>query len=437
MAHFGILIPPTQGHLLPFLALSRTLMQRNHRLTVFGIADLQKSVERAGVGFRAIGEAAFPVGSSQRFQQAMNRFSGLEAMLHWNDHNVQTARTLAPELLDCLPQAGLDGLLIDQIDLLGASIAEALSLPFVTICVAEPFNWEPTIPPTFVDFEYNPTAYGESMYGMMMKRILRDFNPVIDCIQTFRQEQGLAPYDPMTCLYPVSPLAQIAQLPQFLDLPRQALPDSFLYAGPFAHPHETAIAFPYERLDGRPLVYASMGTLVNGKYALLRSIAEACAAMGFQAVMPIGMGGDVAEFADLPGNPVVVEFAPQRDLLRQSHLLITHAGLNTVLDGIRAGVPMVAIPISLDQPGTATRVKWAGLGEVVSYRRASTATILAAMQTVCTQPAYRERALHWQSAMNQLDGATTAADRIEAALVTNARPTLMDVVIADEEPSFV
>lgn len=268
----------------------------------------------------------------------MNKYSGLEAMLHWNQHNVKTALTLAPELLDLLPDAQLDGLLIDQIDLLGASIAEAVGLPFITVCVAEPFNWEPSIPPTFVDFEYTASAYGASMYGMMMKRILRDFDPVISCIQTFRQQQHLPAYDPMSCLYPVSSLAQIAQLPKFLDLPRQTLPDSFHYAGPFAHPQETTVSFPYERLDGRPVVYASLGTLVNGKYALLRSIAEACAVMGFQAVMPIGVGGDVNEFADLPGNPVVVEFAPQRDLLSRAELLITHAGLNTVLDGIRAGV---------------------------------------------------------------------------------------------------
>ncbi len=431
MAHFGILFPPTQGHIKPFLALAQMLMNRGHRFTVFGILDLHAAVERAGVGFWPVGETAFPLGSAYAFQQAMIQYGGLDAMLHWNNHNVRMAQTLAPQLLDVLSLANLDGLLIDQIDVLGASIADVLDIPFMTVCVGQPFLWEPGIPPTFVDFEYSPSEYSEAMYRMMMKRILSDFAPVITCIQDFRQRHGLLPYDPTSCLYPVSPLGQVAQLPVFLDLPRRDRPATFHYTGLFAHPAEDSTTFPYDRLDGRPLVYASLGTLVNGKRALLQSIAEACATMNLQAVMPICEGGDLREFKGLPGNPVVVNFAPQRDILQRADLLITHAGLNTVLEGIEAGVPMVAIPISLDQPGTATRLKWVGLGEVVSFRRANTTSILAAMQTVYNEPRYRDQVRVCQQQLARINGAELAADHIEAAFASHLyRP----VTLADKLP---
>jgi len=47
----------------------------------------------------------------------------------------------------------------------------------------------------------------------------------------------------------------------------------------------------------------------------------------------------------LPGSPLVV-YAPQLELLAKARLTITHAGLNTVLDSLSNGVPLVAIPIT-------------------------------------------------------------------------------------------
>jgi len=48
------------------------------------------------------------------------------------------------------------------------------------------------------------------------------------------------------------------------------------------------------------------------------------------------------------GSPLVVEYAPQLELLAKARLTITHAGLNTVLDSLSNGVPLVAIPITMN-----------------------------------------------------------------------------------------
>ena len=59
-------------------------------------------------------------------------------------------------------------------------------------------------------------------------------------------------------------LAQICQFPEGFDFPRRELPGCFHYVGPL---HDAAdrpqVPFPYDRLDGRPLVYASLGTIQN------------------------------------------------------------------------------------------------------------------------------------------------------------------------------
>jgi zeaxanthin glucosyltransferase len=42
-------------------------------------------------------------------------------------------------------------------------------------------------------------------------------------------------------------------------------------------------------------------------------------------------------------------------LLKHASVCITHAGLNTVLESLAQGVPQVAIPVTVDQPGVAAK----------------------------------------------------------------------------------
>src|SRR6266853_6737775 len=52
-------------------------------------------------------------------------------------------------------------------------------------------------------------------------------------------------------------------------------------------------------------------------------------------------------------------------LLKRAALCITHAGLNTSLESLAQGVPMVAIPVTNDQPGVAARIAYTKTGEFV------------------------------------------------------------------------
>jgi UDP-glucoronosyl and UDP-glucosyl transferase len=50
---------------------------------------------------------------------------------------------------------------------------------------------------------------------------------------------------------------------------------------------------------------------------------------------------------------------------REPVVALTHAGANTVLESLSAGVPMIAIPIGFEQPGMAARVAYQGVGEFI------------------------------------------------------------------------
>jgi UDP:flavonoid glycosyltransferase YjiC (YdhE family) len=63
MVHFGILCLPLAGHLNPMTTLGHELQRRGHRVTVFGLLDIQPNVVSAGLSFWTLGETDYPLGS--------------------------------------------------------------------------------------------------------------------------------------------------------------------------------------------------------------------------------------------------------------------------------------------------------------------------------------------------------------------------------------
>ena len=136
-----------------------------------------------------------------------------------------------------------------------------------------------------------------------------------------------------------------------------------------------------------------------------------------------------ALLGDLPGDPVVVGYAPQLELIRRSVLTISHGGLNTALESLQWGVPLVVLPVAYDQPGVGARVEWSGVGRSIPVGRLTVDRLRDAVRTVLEGPTYRERAGRLQSSIEAADGLSRAADLIEGAFGTGrtALPT--------EEPS--
>jgi len=206
------------------------------------------------------------------------------------------------------------------------------------------------------------------------------------------------------------------------------------YTGPFVDARQRPpVAFPWDRLNGSPLIYASLGTMQNGSEAIFRTIAEGCAGLHAQLVISLGGGLDPARLGTLPGDPIVVSYAPQLEIVKRAAVVITHAGLNTVLESLSEGVPLVALPLGNDQPGVAARVAAHGAGVVIPQKKLTAAKLRAAVQAVLTRPSYRRAAETLKQAITQADGLNRAADIIEQALgISIANPSArMESVAAD------
>jgi UDP:flavonoid glycosyltransferase YjiC (YdhE family) len=111
---------------------------------------------------------------------------------------------------------------------------------------------------------------------------------------------------------------------------------------------------------------------------------------------------------------LLVDYAPQLELLKRASLCITHAGLNTVLESLTNGVPLVALPVTNDQPGVAVRIRTKRMGDFLSTSELSTERLKDLIQRVLSDPEYRKNAKSIARAIESTNGMASAAEQIES-----------------------
>lgn len=357
MTHFGITCPTANGHLNPMTALGRELQRRGHRVTVFGILDAEPNVSAAGLEFWAISESEFPAGTMAKLFTELGKKNGLDAFRYTVSLFKESTKLLLQDLPPAIKKAGVEAMLVDETTSAGGSVAEYLDIPFVTVCCALVLYEENDVPPFFTTWNYNPAWWARLRNQVGLSVLRRIAQPITNVIHEYRRQWNLPLYSSSNELY--SKLAILCQQPAEFEFPRQYLPQWFHFTGPYYDvTGRQRVDFPYEKLTEQPLVYASMGTVQNRLQYTFSSIAEACETLGVQLVISLGGALDPNVLPRLPGKPLVVKYAPQLELLKKTSLTITHAGMNTTLESLSNGIPMVAIPIANDQPGVAARIAW-------------------------------------------------------------------------------
>jgi MGT family glycosyltransferase len=414
MARVGVFCFAGAGHIYPLTALARRLMERGHEAVFFGIADVEAQIVAAGAGFCQIGASDYPKGTLAKLDKQLGEVKGLDTFRFTVERVKNTTAMVLRDGPDAVRRSRVDVLLVDEADM-GGNVAEHLGIPYISVALFPPLTRDDRIPP----FCFNWAA-GQGLLSRLRNRLgAKLLNwiaaPIFRVVNEQRRLWNLKPLKHST--EALSRIAQIAQLPAALEFDIGEPPALIHYTGPFVDERmRAAIDFPWERLDGRPLVYASMGTLQNGSEEIFRTIAEGCDGLGVQLVISLGGGLDSERVGAMAGDPVVVRYAPQLELVQRAATVITHAGLNTALESLAQGVPLVCIPIGNDQPGVAARVAASGAGIVIPRNKLSAGRVRAAMQAIMGDARYRLAARRLQTAFAQVDGLEMAADIIEREL---------------------
>lgn len=428
MTHYGILCPPAIGHLNPICALGKELKRRGHRVTLFQVPEMENKLKTTELEFQQIGAAEFKPGEVAKFYKELGEKSGIPGLKLIINFFTKEIGMHFRELPEVLKKANVEALVVDQTTYAGGTVADFLGLPYVTVCNALLINREEGVPPYFTKWTYN-TAWWARLRNRVGNSLLNRLTyPIWEAVQNQRRQWNLKPYLNRNNIG--SNLAQICQLPPGYDFPRVELAECFHYVGPLQDPSRkelisfSSVSFPFEKLTGQPLIYAALGTLQNRKPEIFQCIAEACVGLEAQLVISLGNPDNQDYDIDLPGSPIVVPFAPQQQLIDKAALVVTHAGMNTTLGALSSGVPMVAIPITSEQPGIAMRTAWSGAGEAISLKKLTVSKLRETIKRVLTEDSYKQNALKLQTAIRNAGGVKRAADIIEKA-VTTRKPAIV------------
>ena len=332
---------------------------------------------------------------------------------------------LCRETAPLLQRLGVEAILADQMEAAGALVAEHLGLPWVSVACALPVNREPRVPLPVMHWPWADTEWALRMNDSSTRVYDRLMAAHSRVIARWALAFGLPARERLDqCL---SPWLQLSQTVAPFDFPRDG-PGPH-HVGPLrdAGPpspadrtlHEAALASHTPGLtDRRPFVFASLGTLQGGRLGLFLRIARACRALDVQLLVAHCDALDERQAAQLrrSGATWVTGFAPQAAAVARADVVVTHGGLNTVMDALAAGTPMLVLPIAFDQPGCAARVVRAGAGLRLLPALACTGLLRRALGRLLREPTFRAAAQALAPHVRTAGGVARAASLIEAAL---------------------
>jgi zeaxanthin glucosyltransferase len=410
----AFVVLPAPGHLYPTTTLARRLRARGHDVVMIAAADVEPFIRGADLAFVPFGEKRYPPGRLAEIFEQLSKLQGQEALAFTFQKVAEFMEMAFAELPEVLREQGVDGVVLDEAMFDLGLVPKHLGMPYVHVSNALPFDFSGNTPLCVYPWPHETTALARNREGV--QRFAQIDKARIEVVRAYAKKVGLDIdwNDPFAT---ISRLAWMVQMPREFDFEAAVWPKRLHYTGPW---HDGAgrmdIPFPWDRLTGDPLIYASMGTLMNGLEGVFSTIAEAVGnRRGLQLVLSIGPNLHPSHIQSVPANAIVVQQAPQLELLKRSVLCITHAGLNTTLESLAQGVPMVALPVANDQFGVGARIAQTRTGVVVDLPGMTAAKLSPVIDEVLSNPEYRQNAEKLKKAIDENDGLERAVDLLEEA----------------------
>jgi MGT family glycosyltransferase len=420
---------PYSGHLNPMTTLARQLQVRGHEVMFIGLPDLEQIVLASGLKFVPYCEQEYPAGSLAELFAPVSKLHGMAAVQY-------TCERVFPGLIQAglkhleakLVEAGMEALVLDTVHFFLELVDMRIGVPYVHIWNILPLDLSGATPPCFFSWPHDTGAAGLVRNAEGLKAVGALFVPIVAAAKPYADRMGLQ-IDWSNPASTLSKLAVSSQTPREFDFPGIPWPTQFHYAGPFHDDKgRQSVPFPWEQLSEKPLVYASLGTVVNGLESVYRTILSAVEKVhDVQVVVSVGNNVVVSDLGPIPSHTIVARTTPQIALLGRAALCVTHAGLNTALESLAQGVPMVAIPIGFDQPGVAARIAHHGVGEFIELHDLTPESLGSMIEKVLKEPKYRDRARFFQSVIVKKQGLQAAADLLERVLSRTTARTAGDI----------
>ena len=383
---------PAFGHTNPTIEFVRELVRRGHGIRYYSFEPFRERIEAAGATFVPCDGYLPPLtrGSEKRLKkvsttemsvQSFRTTANMDAMLSWD------IESFRPDLV-----------VSDSACFWGKLTALKHQLPLVCSTTTFAFNRH-----SAQYMKQSPSEIADLVLGL----------PRLN-----REAAKLAALG-----YPVKSALEIVQNDNDTDTvvytsPRfQPCSDTFDAAHyRFVGPCVRDVA-PKPK-GGRPLVYISLGTVINDRPDFYRACVAALGDAPVQVLIACGHDFDPASLAPLPDNITIEATVDQMEVLSRCSLFVTHCGMNSASEGLFMGVPELLYPQTGEQRAVATRVADMGAGRRLAEADARDPRRLRerVLETL-GDSGLKDAALAMRQDLRSCGGAGAAADFVEKILL--------------------
>ncbi len=387
---------PATGHINPTTPVIAELVARGEDVLYVNTEATRQQVANIGARFvpypdiPALNQLLAYTSRGNIIQNALMLVGIAEQLLPWTLDLLQTER----------PQC----VLYDSLCGWGKQAAHKLGLPTAAMVTTFVFNWRAR-PPISLSIAL------ETLLNLIVC-----LPPYLRIARRMRRNHGVRGVGLLGALMNTGQRTLVFTSADFQPGGRH-LDESYRFVGASIAPRPTADDFPYHRLDDRPLVYISLGTINNDNLPFYRACLAAFGSASAQFVLSIGKNTDANALEPIPPNFIVRPFVPQLDILQRAALFITHGGMNSVTEGLYYGVPLIVIPQQAEQATVARRVVACGAGVAVGlnppYGQVDADTLRHSYQQVmAARHAYQTKAQSIGASLRAGGGYPRAAEEL-------------------------
>jgi MGT family glycosyltransferase len=187
--------------------------------------------------------------------------------------------------------------------------------------------------------------------------------------------------------------------------------DSFIFVGPPVYDKKENLDFPFEKLEGKKVIYISLGTIFGSYDLELYNIFFKSFADSDAIIVMSAYNVDLSQF-DIPNNFIVRNYVPQSELLKYTDAAITHAGMNSISDLIYNNIPFVALPMGADQPALAKRAEELGAAISLDVTKLNVEVLRDSVEKVLNDPSYLKNIKNISQSFKEAGGYKKAVEEI-------------------------
>lgn len=402
MSKYYFFSGPQSGNVNPTLAIAQGLVQRGNQVIYFLTEEYREVLESTGATFRSYNSVL--KNSFGKSPTGAQSDRDLQVSAPWINCNlVKECSIVVPNVLrDLDTEAKPDAIIYGQMALWGRILAQILEIPAVLIR------------PTFASnkhFNLLETLHKRFYNEEQRKERTLTFAKANKEMHDLCEHYAIKPFPVTDAMDYGEPLTLVTQ-PRSFQYEGNTFDKRFHFVGPCIMQRPDLGNFPFEQIESKPTLYISLGTAFNDKSEFYNMCFKAFADTQWQVVQSIGNRLKVEQLDPVPNNFIVASYVPQLDVLKRSEIFVTHGGMNSVMEGLSNGVPLVVVPQSGEQMLSAQRVEQLGIGLALHPRDVTVSTLRKAVDQISSQSSYCERARSLQEDIQRAGGYHAAVDAI-------------------------